>query len=163
MVTRIATVRDGRNTKAIKSKKFSSILSDIRHCNHKNCSLLMESPGKFHRSRKTKGKPFCTAMLFFLDLVWMWNENKFSYPGGCSKHWVHPHVFSMEALMQETLSRCKSSCNSFVDPSGVETLRLKKDKRMWKRNCKFRHIMLSSPQKEKVQTPHAHLDCSIWL
>lgn len=71
MVTWIAIVRDGGNTKAIKSTKFLSILSDVGHCNHKSGSLLMESPGQFHRSSKTKGKPFCIATLFFLDLVQM--------------------------------------------------------------------------------------------
>lgn len=71
MVIPIAIVRDGGNTKAIKSTTFLRILSDVTHCNHKSCSLLMESSGKFHRSSKTKGKPFCTATLFFLDLVQM--------------------------------------------------------------------------------------------
>lgn len=71
MLTCIAIVRDGRNTKAIKSTKFLSILSDVRHCNHESCSFLMESTGKIHRSSKTKGKPFFTATLFFLDLVQM--------------------------------------------------------------------------------------------
>lgn len=71
MITWIAIVRDGGSTKAIKSTKFSYVLSDVGHCNHKNCSLSTESPGQFHRSSKTKGKPFCTATLLFLDFVQM--------------------------------------------------------------------------------------------
>lgn len=148
----------------LNARSFPVLCLILDTINQKKCSLSVESTDKYHichDKRQTFLHSHITFLGFHSNVKW----KQIPIPGkprqtGCQL-WLHPRVFSMEALAQEIQHVLKPHPKCFARAGA---LRQKKDKRFmstWKGNCKHLscimfHCERKIPARSRQHDPAVH-------